>query len=282
MSKRKKSKGKIIGLIFKIAALGIYLVFTIFPFLWIFITSIKPRKEIFTFPVMYWPSKATLDNYIQIFKISKFDKYLLNSLIVSIVGAGAALFIGILGGYVLARFKFKGKNKILLAYLFTQMIPGFIILAPLYILLSKLGLINRLSALMILYTASLIPYCTVSLRGFFQRIPGSLEEAAMVDGCSRFHALFYIVIPVMLPGIAATYIFAFVQCWNELFQAVMFIDVEYKKTIPVALNSFIMKYDIDWGALSAGTVISILPTIILFAFIQKYITGGLTQGAIKE
>ena len=282
MSKRKKSKGKIIGLIFKIAALGIYLVFTIFPFLWIFITSIKPRKEIFTFPVMYWPSKATLDNYIQIFKISKFDKYLLNSLIVSIVGAGAALFIGILGGYVLARFKFKGKNKILLAYLFTQMIPGFIILAPLYILLSKLGLINRLSALMILYTASLIPYCTVSLRGFFQRIPGSLEEAAMVDGCSRFRALFYIVIPVMLPGIAATYIFAFVQCWNELFQAVMFIDVEYKKTIPVALNSFIMKYDIDWGALSAGTVISILPTIILFAFVQKYITGGLTQGAIKE
>lgn len=134
---------------------------------------------------------------------------------------------------------------------------------------------------MVAYTAMLIPYCTISLRGFFQRIPESIEEAAMIDGCSRLYALFKVVTPVMLPGIAATYIFTFVQCWNEVFQAIMFIDIEANKTIPVALNSFIMKYDINWGALSAGTVISIIPTIILFGFIQKYMAAGLTDGAIK-
>lgn len=277
----KKNVSKNIKLISKIIALFIYLIFSIFPFYWILITSFKPKQDIFTIPIQYWPTNFTLDNYVEIFRISKFGKYFFNSLTVALVGSAATLIIGILGGYVLARFKFRGKNRILMLYLFTQMIPGFIVLAPLYVMMAKFQLINKLAGLMVLYTAMLIPYCTITLRGFFQRIPDSLEEAAMVDGCGRIHSLIRVILPVMLSGIAATFIFLFVQCWNELFLAVMFIDAESKKTIPVALNSFIMKYDINWGALAAGTVVSIIPTIILFAFIQKYITGGMTQGAVK-
>jgi multiple sugar transport system permease protein len=147
--------------------------------------------------------------------------------------------------------------------------------------MSRLGLINHPASLMICYTVMNIPYCTVTLRGFFQRIPGSLEEAAQIDGCNRIQSLVRIVMPVMASGIAATFMFVFVQCWNEVFLAIMFIDVEAYKTIPVALNSFIMKYDINWGSLAAGIVISILPTILMFAFVQKYIAGGLTAGAVK-
>ncbi|MFK4997105.1 carbohydrate ABC transporter permease [Bacillus sp. N9] len=161
------------------------------------------------------------------------------------------------------------------------MIPIFIALAPLYALMSKLHLLNKLPSLLLIYTVMMIPFCTIMMKGFFERIPSSLEEAAMIDGCNKFQALFRVIIPVMLPGIAATFIFAFVQCWNELFLAIMFIDTESAKTIPVAMNSFITKFDIDWGAMSAATVISVIPTLVLFSFFQKYIVEGATQGSVK-
>jgi multiple sugar transport system permease protein len=268
-------------LIFKILFLGLFLVFTIFPLYWIFITSLKPKKDMFTFPIQYWPENLTFDNYINIFKISEFNVYIFNSLILSFVAATFSLIIAMLSGYVLARFNFKAKSQVIFAFFITQMIPLFIALAPLYLLMSKLHLLNRLPSLMLMYTVMMIPFCTVIMKSFFERIPSSLEEAAMIDGCSRLSALIKVIIPVMLPGIAATFIFAFVQTWNELFLAVMFIDKESAKTIPVAMNSFITKFDIDWGSMSAATVLSVIPTLLLFAFAQKYIVEGMTQGSIK-
>lgn len=268
-------------LITKIVFLGIFLLFTIFPLYWIFITSLKPRKDMFTLPLQYWPKELTFENYVNIFAISDFGTYITNSLLVSVVAGLFSLLIAILSGYVLARFHFKGKSQVIFAFLITQMIPIFIALAPLYLLMSKLHLLNRLPSLMLIYTVMMIPFCTIIMKGFFERIPATLEEAAMIDGCSRFSALFKVIIPVMLPGITATFIFAFVQCWNELFLAVMFIDEEGSKTIPVAMNSFISKFDIDWGAMSAATVLSVIPTLVLFAFAQKYIVEGMTQGAVK-
>jgi multiple sugar transport system permease protein len=261
--------------------LAMVLALVLFPLIWIFLTSLKGKTEIYVFPVRYWPNSPTAANYMELFGISSFGTYFTNSLIVSMVGAGGAMLCAIMGAYVLARFTFRGKGAILFAFLFTQMVPMFIILAPLYTIMSQLGLINHPASLMICYTVMNIPYCTVTLRGFFQRIPGSLEEAAQIDGCNRIQSLVRIVMPVMASGIAATFMFVFVQCWNEVFLAIMFIDVEAYKTIPVALNSFIMKYDINWGSLAAGIVISILPTILMFAFVQKYIAGGLTAGAVK-
>lgn len=265
----------------KVGFLSIFLAITIFPLYWIIITSFKTQKDIFSLPIQYWPKEFTLDNYIQIFKISHFQTYIFNSFLVSIVASFIVLMISMLGGYVLARFKFRGKGQVMLGFLITQMVPIFIGMAPLYMMMSNMKLINHLFSLVLIYTVMLIPFCTIIMVGFFQRIPATLEEAAMMDGCSRISALFKVIVPVMLPGIMATFIFAFVQCWNELIMAVMFIDEESVKTIPVAMNSFIKKYDIEWGAMSAGTVLSVIPTMILFAFCQKYLVDGLTQGAVK-
>ncbi|SFB03067.1 multiple sugar transport system permease protein [Cohnella sp. OV330] len=265
----------------KIVYLALHLAVVVFPLYWIVITSFKPKGEIFKLPITYWPTHFSLSNFDRIFTVSKFHIYIMNSLIVSIVSAVAVIIISILCAYVMARFSFRGHKQIMLAFFLTQMLPGFVSLAPLYLMMSDMGLTNTRMSLILLYTTGSIAFSTIMLRGFFQRIPASLEEAAMIDGCSRITSLFRIIIPVMLPGIASTFIFAFVQNWNELFQAVMFIDTNSLKTLPVGMNSFVLKFDIDWGSMSAGTVISVIPTIIMFAFAQRYIVEGLTQGAEK-
>lgn len=265
----------------KVAFLTLHLLVMVFPLYWILITSFKPQKEIFVYPLQYWPKNWTLQNFVDIFRISKFHIYIGNSLLISILAAVIVLMVAILSAYVLARFRFRGHRQIMLVFFLTQMLPGFISLAPLYLLMSNMGLINNRISLVLMYTVGLIPFTTIMLRGFFQRIPGSLEEAAMIDGCSRMTALYRVILPLMLPGLASTFIFAFVQNWNELFLAVMFIDSEALKTLPVAMNSFILKFDVNWGAMSAGAVLSVLPTVLLFAVAQRFIVEGLTQGAEK-
>ncbi|PIE34883.1 sugar ABC transporter permease [candidate division KSB3 bacterium] len=267
--------------ILKIFALGLFLLAAIFPLYWIFVTSIKNAAETYSFPVSYWPRHPTIQNYVYLFQSMNFGRYLWNSLSASLSAASVALLIASLSGYVMARKDFRGKGLVLFLLFFTQMIPGFMLMGSLYILMAPLRLVNSLGVLIILYTNMMIPFASIMMRGFFERIPPSLEDAALIDGCSQLQALFRIILPVTLPGLAATFSFAFVNCWNELFLAIMFLDREMKKTLPVGLNSFIAKADINWGAMSAGAVIALLPTVLIFAFAQKYIVQGLTQGAVK-
>ncbi len=265
----------------KSISLGVYLVLMVFPLLWVAITSLKPQKEIFTYPIRYWPDSLTWQNYADIIRVSKFQIYIANSLVVALTAALIVAVISVLSAYVMARFTFRGHSQIMLGFFLTQMLPGFVSLGPLYMLMTKMDLINTRFSLILMYTVGLIPFSTILLKGFFERIPKSLEEAAMIDGCSRLTALIRVILPVMMNGITATFIFAFVQNWNELFMAVMFIDNEALKTLPVAMNSFVMKFDIDWGAMSAGTMMSVIPTVVLFAIAQRFIVEGLTQGAVK-
>jgi multiple sugar transport system permease protein len=169
----------------------------------------------------------------------------------------------------------------MLGFLTTQMIPGLISLAPLYLLMQKLGLINSLIGLTLCYVGGMVPFATMMLRGFIQRIPPELDEAALIDGCNRFTALFRVVTPVALPGIAATFIFSFVQCWNELFLAMILIDSEGSKTFPVAMRSFIGGYWIEWGGLSAAVMVGIIPTVIIFGLMSKFMISGLSAGIVK-
>lgn len=268
-------------LIFKILALTIFLLVAVFPLYWIIVTSIKDATETYSFPVSYWPEHPTIQNYIYLFKSMNFGRYLLNSLMAALSAASVALLIASLSGYVMARKFFRGKGIILFVLFFTQMIPGFMLMGSLYILMAPLRLVNSLGVIIMLYTNMMIPFASIMMKGFFERIPPSLEDAALIDGCNQLQALFRIILPVTLPGLAATFSFAFVNCWNELFLAIMFLDREMKKTLPVGLNSFIAKADINWGAMSAGAVVALLPTILIFAFAQKYIVQGLTQGAVK-
>ncbi len=266
----------------KFFVLAVFLVIVMFPFFWMLVTSLKGTQgEIYAFPVKYLPEKISWVNYIEILWKGNFIVYMRNSLLVSSVAGLVACVIGICAGYVLSRFKFRAKNLLLLFFLVTQMIPTFIMLPALYQMLSRHHMINSIWTLMVLYINMMIPFSVVTLRGFFDGIPSVLEEAAWVDGCGYGQALVRIIIPLMKPGIAATFIFAFINSWNELFMAIMFIDKDDLKTIPVGLNGLILKYDIKWGEMAAGTILALIPTIVLFAFAQKYMIEGLTAGSVK-
>lgn len=270
------------GRLVKYTGLGLCLLITVFPLYWVLITSFKEPGAIFAYPLRYWPETFSLDNYRGLFDQSNFAVFLVNSLIVSTVAAALATVISLLSAYVLARFEFVSKGAVMGAFLVTQMIPGFIALGSLYVLMTRLYLVDNRWGLVLVYVAVSIPLCTVMLRGFFENVPASLEEAAMVDGCSRLSALFRVLVPVMTPGIAAAFIFNFVNCWNELFLSVTLLNSDSNRTVPAALNGFISSYNIDWGSMSAAAVLSILPTMVLFAFASRYIVEGLTAGAVKE
>lgn len=265
----------------KLLVLALFLMIIIFPFYWIGITSLKSIEEIFSVPVTFWPKQFTLQNYMDLFAELDFGNYIKNSVAVSLAAATGAVTVSICSAYVLARFDFKFKSAVIYFFLITQMLPGFISLAPLYQMLSNWGMIDWLPTLMILSATSLIPYSTITLRGFLRGVPKALEESAMIDGCGRLRAMVSIIFPLILPGFAATFIFGFVQAWNDLFSPVMYMNRQANYTIPVALNYMVQKNDIRWGELSAGAVIAIVPTVIMFAFAQKYVAGGLLAGAVK-
>lgn len=266
----------------KVFFLGLWLVITLFPLYWILVTSLKPSKDIYSYPLQYWPETLSFENYKNLLVQADFGKYIGNSLLVALVAGVVGTAIAILSAYVLSRFEFRTKGAVLVAFLVTQMIPAFIALGPLYQMMVKLQMVDQKFGLILVYVAMCIPFSTVMLRGFFANIPASLDEAAMIDGCSRLTSLWRIILPVMKPGIIAAFIFNFVNCWNELFLSVTLMNSDANKTVPTALNGFITSYNIDWSSMSAAAVLTILPSMVLFAFASKHIVMGLTAGAVKE
>ena len=265
----------------RVAGLAVWLLVTLFPLYWILITSFKPASQIAEYPVRYWPKEFSFENYEKLFGQMMFGHALGNSVIVSLSAGAVATLIAMLSAYILSRFQFRGTGAVMLAFLVTQMIPAFIALGPLYQMFTNLGLVDSRFGLVLIYIAMTIPFSSIMLRGFFDNVPDSLEEAAMVDGCSRFTALWRIIVPVMGPGIIATFIFNFVNVWNELFLAVTLINSNERRTIPTALNGFISSFAIEWGPMAAAAVLTIIPTMVLFAFASRWIVEGLTSGATK-
>jgi len=267
--------------ILRVIVLVLFFMFMFLPIFWMILTSFKPVDEIVTMPLKYLPDKFTFVNYIKLFTGTEFPNYFKNSMIVSVSCGIFTSIIAIFAGYSLARFKFKGKSITLFMFLSVQMVPIVVIIIPLFLIFAKINLINTLEGLALIYIVLNIPFCTLMIRGFFERIPVALEEAAMVDGCSRFGALIRIILPVMLPGIVATFVFAFIGAWNELFFSIMFINTESIKTLPVGIYSFIGKFEIDWGSMSAAAVLALIPVFVMFGMIQKYLVQGLTSGSVK-
>jgi multiple sugar transport system permease protein len=275
----KKNVGYSIG---RFLLLALYLLAAILPLYWIVVTSLKGPKEIYTLPLAYVPTKITLASYQKLFSFTSFGVYFRNSLFISLFSSLIAMIVSIMSGFALSRFKRKrSKGLLQLALYFTQTIPTFIIMVPLFTIFSKFHMVDKIGALMLVYVATVIAFSTIMSKGFFDRIPVSLEEAAKIDGCSLSQSLFKVVLPITRPGMAAIFCFAFINIWNELFLAVMLLMSNDKMTVPVALNSFISKAGISWDVMSAGIVIALLPTMIVFGFGQKYIVAGLTEGSVK-
>ncbi len=262
--------------------LFVFLLISILPLYWILITSFKGPKEIYTWPLQYWPSEFSLKSYEKLFSFSNFSRYFRNSLSIAFYSSLIAMAISISGGFALSRYKsLKTKKSLLLALYFTQTIPTFILMVPLFTALSAMKLANNLSVLGLVYVATVIAFSTIMAKSFFDRIPSSLEEAAMIDGCSTIQSLIYVILPVTLPGMFALFSFAFINIWNELFLAVILISSDKYITVPVALNSFISKAGVSWDVMSSGIVIALLPTMLVFGIGQKYIVLGLVEGGVK-
>lgn len=271
------------GTIGRTLLLLFFLMLVVMPIYWMTITSFKSHSEIVNAQeITYFPRERTTENYVQLFKLYDYRGMLTNSLFISITTGLCITFLSILGGYGLARYTFSTKALMLLFFLVTQMIPGILVIIPLYVIFSKLGMINTRLSLFFFYLISNLPFCVITMRSFFERIPYTLEEAAYVDGCSKLQTLIRIVLPVMFPGIVAVFVFAFIGAWNELIAGTIFINTSNLWTIPVGLKSLIGKYDVKWGVLMAGGVCALLPTAVMFAFMQKFVVEGLTAGAVKE
>ena len=266
----------------RVLILCCFLLSATLPLFWIFVTSIKSGTELYAIPLVYWPKEPTLAAYKRLFTYSNFGQYFKNSLFVTLTSSVVAMILSVMSGFALSRFRKKRLKGILEILLyFTQTIPSFMIMLPLFMFFSKLKLVDNLPILAVIYVATVIAFSTIMSRSFFDRIPVSLEEAAKIDGCNLIQSIIHVVLPLTLPGIAAIFCFAFVNIWNELFIAVMMINKASKYTVPVALNSFISKAGVSWDLMSAGIVVSLLPTMIVFGIGQKYIVAGLTEGGVK-
>jgi len=259
-----------------------FLVGTLLPLFWLVMTSFKLQEKNGVQGLTIWPRHFTLGNYVTAFTDTHFGVFILNSAYVTIASSVIVVIISVMGGYALSRYDFKGKRAIMLIFLVSQMMPLVVAIIPMFVLFSKLHLIDSLFSLIISYTVSNIPFCLITMAAFFKRIPISLEEAAMIDGCSRRQAVVRVVLPVMLPGIMAVFTFAFTGCWNELYYAIMMINSEGLRTIPAGLMNFIQKYNVDWGQMTAAATVTLLPAAVMFLLSQKHIVAGMTAGAVKE
>ncbi len=258
-----------------------FIVFILFPFYWSLCTSFKREDSILRLPMHYLPTPFTLDNYTKMWSDVGFARYFMNSLTVSLLTTVLILIISLLGGYALARFNFKGKPTVLLIFLLTQMLPGVMLIIPLFEIFKAMGLINNLNSLTLTYTTTHIAFCTIMMSGFFSNIPKQLEEAGQIDGCSLVGAIFRIVVPAIMPGIVATAAFAFVGAWNDFIYALAFMSDNNQFTLPLGLNMMNGEFTVNYGRLAAGNIIALIPVMILFAYIQKYLVTGLSAGAVK-
>lgn len=265
----------------KYAALAFYLIFALFPLYWLVKISITPDKLTYTEGTALWPSEATLSNFSTVIFQTDFLAYFGNSLIVSLGTAAATTLIAAGAGYAFSRFNFGGKRLIIALMLVTQMFPLLMIIAPIYKIVAAMGLLNSLTSLIVVYTAFNVPFATFLMQSFFDGIPKDLEEAAMMDGCTRFQALRKVIFPLTLPGLGATLGFVFTAAWSELLFALMLISRNETMTFPVGLLTFVSKFSVDWGQMMAAGVLALIPSCLFFIFIQRYLVQGLTSGAVK-
>ncbi len=262
-------------------AILVYLVFALFPIYWLFKISITPNKLLYKDGIAMWPSETTWENFASVWNNSEFPVFFVNSLLVSLGTAVVVTIIASGAGYAFSRFNFRGKVFLGGVLLITQMFPLVIIISPIYKIMAPLGLTDSLLGLIILYSAFNIPFATFLMQSFFDGIPQDLEEAAMTDGCTRFQSLYKVIVPLTLPGMAATLGFVFTAAWSELLFALMMINNNSNMTFPVGLLSFVSKFAVEWGQMMAAGVMALLPACLFFIFIQRYLVKGLTAGAVK-
>jgi len=266
---------------FSYGVLGMLLLMVLFPFYWMTITSFKSETQMRSLVSMFWPSPLVFDNYEQLLRKTNFTSWFTNSAIVAVSSTLLATAVGTIGAYALARLRFRGRAFMSSATLITYLVPPSILFIPLYAQIRTLGLSDSLAGLIAAYPSFTVPFVTWLLMGYFESIPVELEESAMIDGATRFGAFRRIILPLAAPGVLAAALYAFTQAWNEFLYALVFITDVKQRTLPVGLSSFITGDVYGWGYLMAGAVLTTVPVIIVYIYLQKYMVEGLTAGSVK-
>jgi multiple sugar transport system permease protein len=263
------------------AVLSVLALMVLFPFYWMTITSFKSEEQMRSLVSMFWPRPLVTENYDQLLSKTDFAAWYGNSVFVAVTSTLVATGVGTIGAYALARLRFLGRGFMASATLITYLVPPSILFIPLYAQMRNLGLANSLAGLIAAYPSFTVPFVTWLLMGYFESIPEELEEAAMIDGATRFGAFYRVVLPLSAPGVLAAGLYAFTQAWNEFLYALVFITDGRLRTLPVGLASFITGDVYGWGYLMSGAVLTTLPVIAAYIYLQKYMVEGLTAGSVK-
>ncbi|NEB73906.1 carbohydrate ABC transporter permease [Streptomyces sp. SID14478] len=263
-------------------ALLAYLVFLVFPFLWLISTAFKPARELASLHPTWLPKDATLANFRQAFDEQPLLRAAGNSLLVAVCAAVIAIVIATPMAYVMARHRSFVSRAATGWVVVSQAFPFVLIIIPLFLILKNLRLINALPGLIMVYVVWALPFALWMLVGYVRAVPRELEEAAAVDGASRLRVLVSVTAPLLAPGIVATALFAFISAWNEFFFALVLMKTPERQTLPVVLTHFLGAEGVaDLGPLAAAAFLATLPSLLIFAVIQKRITGGMLAGAVK-
>ncbi len=257
-------------------------IYCLFPFVWMLSTSLKTEAEAFRIPPTWIPLESTVDSYIGIWVRKNFGIYFFNSTVISLSTAMLSTFFGALAGYGFSRFIFRGRRFLIGFFLATQMLPGVLLVGPYFRILSKVGLYDTRTGLIIAFLTICLPFSTWMMKGFIDKVPIELDQAAMVDGCSRMGTFFKIILPVVAPGMVATILFAFLLAWGDLLWALCLTSSEPMITVTLGIARTVGEFRIIWPMLMAGSLVGGMPAIILYIFLQRLLVQGLTAGAVKE
>jgi multiple sugar transport system permease protein len=276
--RRRRSRRQSIVLAIAVAGM---LWFVLFPVYWIVVNSLKPQAEILRTGVTWLPSSLSLENYVSINQFMPFAQDTRNSLGIALGTALVSLVVSTSAAYAFSRFRFPGRDALLLVILMVYLIPQILLLVPLWVILRDLGLLQSPIGVILAHATSAVPFAIWMLTGYLNELPVELEEAAWMDGASRLQALWHVLLPLAIPGVIVTALFAFIASWNEFLYASSILRTGDAKTLPVNLWQLNGEAGIYWGQLTAGGVLATLPVAVLFVVFQTYIVRGLTQGAVK-
>lgn len=264
------------------AVLLTFVVIAIYPALNVFSISLRPDNRLQSTDLSIIPHNWTLRSYQELFTDQPFLRWLANSLIVAIGVTITGVVLAAISGYAFSRFRFVGRKATMLAILTTQMFPATMLLLPLYVLIAQLQLINTYLGLMVFYASTALPFCVWQMKGFYDTIPPSLEEAARIDGCSRSAAFWRVILPLAVPGLVITALFSFMAAWSEYIVAAQVMQDEEMFTLPLGLKSFQASLSTQWGLYAAASILVSLPVVIVFLMLSKFLVSGLTLGSVKE
>lgn len=265
---------------FTYAALAVMLVIALFPIYWILVTSLKPTSEIYRLVPTFWPEQITTEGYTRLLTGSDFLQWLRNSAVVALIVAFLSLVLSVLAAYGLARFRFRGRRSVAFLILLAYLIPPALLFIPLYILVTRVGLSGTMAGLILVYPTITVPYATWVLTSYFRSISVDMEEAALIDGCSRMGALRHVTLPLSAPGVVSTFIFCFTLCWSEYLYALVILSGS-QQTVPLGLASLIVADVPPWNEIMAGAIITSVPVTLMYIIASRYIVSGLTLGGSK-